>query len=84
MTKDKSTPLGHTITHTDTAQGKGGGRLTEEQVTNPGGALADEHGTENARNRDYRNPSAPLPGTTAQEEADKKGTFGRDMLGNPD
>ncbi len=58
--------LGHTITHTDTAQGKGGGRMTENAAptaveendaddTSPTNRQADV-GSDNAKNTDI--PSA--------------------------
>ena len=56
--------LGHTISHTDTAQGKGGGQMTENAAptaveendpddTSPTNRQADP-GSENAKNSDVR------------------------------
>lgn len=78
----KSThPLGHSVTHTDTAQGKGGGRLTEKAETGtPGAETAGQGDAENAKSSDQTDPGkSGLKGQDAQEIADRMGTGGKGM-----
>ena len=75
------------VSHTNTAEGLGGGKLTENPAptgkeeadtddTSP--TNRDAGGTENAKNADYRSTSGRLNGQDADDVADRMGSTGRD------
>jgi hypothetical protein len=71
MAKDKDKGLAHTISHTDTARGKGGGRLTQDPQDlgagkGPSGRVANPD--ENAKDADFVSPSGDIGGGADPED----------------
>lgn len=58
------------VSHTDTARGKGGGQMTQEEA---GG------GDENAKDRDVRSPSGDIGGQDPDEVAERMKSTGKDL-----
>ena len=83
MDKDKGAGghkghLGHTVSHTDTASGKGSGQITRDpDDTSPTNRQTGVAG-ENAKNSDFTSPSGRLKGQDPEDVAERMGTGGKD------